>query len=168
MNDNMISEKALKKAAAQVRDAMLDEAMVLETEEHTFSPEFEKRLQQELPVKQRKKPAPAAVIMPVAAALALVVGLSCWMAGTTGTLPSDSGNTAVEDSQQTGADLIGDDNRLNVPENLQTVSYQFSVDGLVGSVALAQSSASGQTIEISGNSGTNAFGIASMWNEGVQ
>ena len=161
MNDEMIFEKNLKKAAAQVRDAMLDEAMVMESEEHIFSPEFEKHMQQTLPVKQRKKVPPAVIAMPIAAALALVVGLSCWMVGTGGNRPAQPGNSATDQEQTIGSSLL-------IPEDPQAVSYQFQVDGLVGSVVLAQPADAGTMIEVSGKSGTNALGIASMWSEGVQ
>ena len=168
MSSDMISEKALKKAAAQVRDAMLDEAMVLETEEHTFSPEFEESLERELPVKQRRKAVPAAVAWPVAAMLVLVVGISCWLAGISVKEPANSGSLAAENEQRVGSDAAeNEDNALPVSE-MYTASYRFSVDGLVGSVVLAQEPQAGQSIEVSGSSGTNAYGVVSVWNEGEQ
>jgi hypothetical protein len=99
--------------------------------------------------------------MPIAAALALVVGLSCWMVGTGGNRPAQPGNSATDQEQTIGSSLL-------IPEDPQAVSYQFQVDGLVGSVVLAQPADAGTMIEVSGKSGTNALGIASMWSEGVQ
>jgi hypothetical protein len=83
------------------------------------------------------------------------------MVGTGGNRPAQPGNSATDQEQTIGSSLL-------IPEDPQAVSYQFQVDGLVGSVVLAQPADAGTIIEVSGKSGTNALGIASMWREGVQ
>ena len=130
--------------------------------------EFEKRMQTEFSVGQRKKVVPAAVIWPVAALLALVVGISCFLAGPKVLGPSNSGNTAANDQQHGGSNATGTEDSAIYAEDMYTANCQFTVDGLVGSVVLTQTPVAGETIEISGSSGKDAYGVVSMWNEGGQ
>lgn len=153
MKKVIMSDETLKAAAAQVRDAMLDEVFAAEEEEHVFSVEFEETMEKCYHVKQReyhfRKFAVSAAAMVVA-----VIGVSCWLASSGGDTVSD---VHASNDSQTARNNHTNPGYENPDSSESTVmysgNYQFSVDGLVYSVIASQAPQERQSIHVDGSSG---------------